>query len=233
MDLASRWRGSDQTSEGTVFIKDQNIAIGVENDNEYVYLTLQVADPARQRQISFRGLTVWFDYQGGEKRRFGVRYPVAGERTEERRSDAERTADTLRLFPENIPDEVEVIGPMEGEHHRMHLAETGGIDAKIENRSGTMKYFLRVPLMDNGSHLYGIGARTGMVIGLGLETAGFSGGGRGAGPRMGGGGPGGGMGGRGGRRGGRVSPGSEGGSASAPQPIEFWAKIHIAQTAGQ
>ncbi|HEV8539411.1 MAG TPA: hypothetical protein VGR15_10890 [Bacteroidota bacterium] len=225
-NLASRWHNADQEpSQVTdLYLKDHNIAIGMQNDEEYLYLTIDVGERVKQRQIVSLGLTVWFDYQGGDARRFGVRYPIREERLpfERRQPGSERMPDTSEIIPETSTDEIEIIGPEENKHRRLHLAETKGIAAKIENRSGTLTYSLKVPLMDNGEHEYGIGARAGSVIGLGIETGGFPPGERGGdepGMRM------------GGRRGSGRAPGSmpAGAFRSAREPIKFWGKVQLAK----
>ena len=218
-----------------MYIKDQGIAVGIQNDNEYLYLTVDIGDRMKQRQVMFRGLNIWCDYQGGEEKRFGIHYPVGMERPmmDRQRTDADEQPDTSVIFPETFPDDIEIIGPMEGEHHRMKIGETKGIDVKIENRNGTMVYLVKIPLMDNGQHVYGIGAKTGTVIGLGIETGGFMQARREGGEGMGEGG--GGMGGRGGfgrggggrRRGGGGASG--GGSRPQIEPTKFWTKVKLAE----
>lgn len=244
--LTSRWGTGNQepAQSGSFYVKDQNISVSVQNDAEYLSLTVGVGDRMKQRQIFFRGLTVWFDRKGGDEKRFGIQYPLAAEipRGAGRRPDAERAPDTSWAFPENIPTELEIFGPGEGEHHRMQMAETKGISVAIDHQAGTMFYTVKVPLMDNGEHLYGIGAAAGSAVGIGIESGGFTrpqgeeragegmgggtpGGGMGRG-RRGGGGGGGGGGGRG--YGGEGRGGGQEGPRSAPEPLKFWGTVILA-----
>jgi hypothetical protein len=229
INIGSRWGNNDvqQTEQRGIYVKDQNIVVDVLNDNEYLYLTVGVSDRIKQRQVAFQGLTIWFDYQGGDEKRFGIHYPVRAERPqyEGGQPDPERMRDTSWTFPENFSDELEILGPMEGEHHRMHMVEAKGIDAKIQNNSGTLVYSLKVPLLDNGQHSYAIGAKAGTAIGIGIETGTFIQGERGGVPRGGGGRGGrGGFGGRG--RGGEGMPSEE--FRASREPIKFWAKVQLA-----
>jgi hypothetical protein len=242
LQMSSHWRSGDQPlpQDSTMYVQDQGIAVGIQNDNEYLYLSVDIGDRMKQRQVIFRGLTVWFDYKGGEEKHFGVHYPVGMDRSmlEGRRQDTDERPDTSMIFPEKFSDDIEIVGPMEGEHHKMTIAETKGIDVKIENHEGTLVYLVKVPLMDNGQHAYGIGARPGTVVGVGIETGGFTQGGRGGGGQgmdEGGGSPGGGgRGGGGGFGGGRRRGGGGGGApqgSSRPQiePIKFWTKVKLAE----
>src|SRR4029453_12530608 len=46
------------------------------NDGQYLYLVLSTNDASVRRQIFRQGLIVWFDPGGGEKKHFGLKYPV-------------------------------------------------------------------------------------------------------------------------------------------------------------
>jgi hypothetical protein len=239
--LVSHQRPADRQfkPDQTFFLQDQKITVGVQNDNEYLYLQITVPDRRKQRQIAFQGLTVWLDYQGGDERRFGIHYPLPGDRPMfgERPGSGdgppERPAgediDTAALTPVTLSDEIEIIGPMAGEHHRLRMSETRGVLVKLDNSDGVMRYNVTVPLADNGDHLYGIGTHAGGMIGLGIESGGGTPGGRGGGPRMGGEGGrgmGGGMGGGYGRRGGGGR--AAGDEQGRPEPIKFWGKVQLA-----
>ena len=229
INIGSRW--GDHTLQLAerrgIYVKDQNIVVDVLNDDEYLYLTVGVSDRMKQRQIAFQGLTVWFDNHGGDKQRFGIRYPLRGERPldEGGRPELERMRDTSWTFPEILSDELEILGPIEDEHHRMHMAEAKGVDINIQNSNGTLVYSLKVPLTDNGQHAYAIGTGAGATIGLGIETGALmererSGGSRGSGGR-------GGRGGFGGRgRGGEGASPEE--FRASREPIKFWATVQLA-----
>jgi hypothetical protein len=52
------------------------VAVGVMNDDEFLYLRVRALDRGAQMQVLFGGLTVWFDPKGGDRKAFGIRYPV-------------------------------------------------------------------------------------------------------------------------------------------------------------
>jgi len=236
-ELGSRWTDNGTTGlQGNTFlVKSQNILIGLHNDNEYLYLTVTAGDRMKQRQIAVQGLTVWFDAKGGDDKRFGIHYPLGVMRPQIEGRGQDFMRDTSWDTAESLSDELDILGPADGEHHRMHMLEAKGVDVKMENREGTLIYSLKVPLMDNGGHAFAIGAKPGSVIGLGIETPEMSGvRNRGEGQESGGGGGRGrrGFGGRGDRGfgggGGRGDQGSPDGARGAREPIKFWGKVTLA-----
>jgi len=222
LELTSRWHtgAGEARTDSSVYLREQNLVVDIQNDNEYLYLSLATNDRLTQQQIVRFGLTVWFDYQGNEAKRFGIHYPVTDwlPAFGGRRQFPVRMPDTSWKFPENLPDDIEIFGPMKDEQHRMKMVETKGIDVKIKNRGGTMLYIVQIPLMDNGPHLYGIGTQPGATVGIGVETGGpFSGGrsqgfGRGFGGGM--------------RRSFGASPQ---GFGERREPLRVWFKVHLAK----
>ncbi|MFB0517581.1 MAG: hypothetical protein ACETWG_13410, partial [Candidatus Neomarinimicrobiota bacterium] len=50
--------------------------VGFMNDDAYLYISLRTGSQAAIRQVMVRGLIVWIDSKGGQKKRFGIRYPI-------------------------------------------------------------------------------------------------------------------------------------------------------------
>ncbi len=228
VELTSRWHTgrAESKTESAVYLKDENLIADFQNDSEYIYVSLATNDRFTQQQIVRSGLTVWFDYQGGKSKRFGIHYPINVWFTPygERHQFPGRNPDTSWTIPENLSDEIEIFGPMKDEQHRMRMEDTRGIDVKIENQNGTMYYVLQVPLMDNEQHLYGIGTHPGATIGIGVEAGSPFSRSR---PESFGRGFGGGFG------GGMRRPsfgGSREGFGERREPLKVWFKIHLAKT---
>lgn len=57
-------------------MEDKRTSVAVFNDSEYVYIGLVTADRDLQRLITRAGVTWWFDREGGDKKTFGVHYPI-------------------------------------------------------------------------------------------------------------------------------------------------------------
>lgn len=184
LEITSYWRdrevkidGDNKEWEGkTWIIKDlKNVLIGFMNDENYLYLSLTISDRVLQRQIVMRGLTVWFDRNGGNEKKFGVHYPLGMDSRDmpmERRSpiwDEEHERDTMPIFFEKFSDELDILTPTENEHHRMQMQETGGIDIALHFSQGLLVYEMKVPMVYKGPQPYGIGTTAGSVIGVGIE----------------------------------------------------------------
>jgi hypothetical protein len=217
--------------EGAVTqLDDVDAVVGLLNDGTHLYLCLASIDQGITRQVLGRGLTLWFDPEGGRTRVLGIRFPL-GQReqrppsgTPEERPDP----DAMLARIDEAEPEIEII--TEGDlATRMFLAQAVGIDLDVGLTKGALVYEAKIPLSSvEGS--YAIGARPGSEIGIGLTTPGIDREMmrermRGQGPP---GGPGGGMGG-GGRRGGMGGARPGGGRRpSIPEPLDVWATVSIA-----
>jgi len=79
-EIASRWGSGDPGFYARVVTStfdDKRLSGTIFNDSEYVFIGLRTNDRELQRLVLHEGLTWWFDREGGGKRSFGVRYPVA------------------------------------------------------------------------------------------------------------------------------------------------------------
>jgi hypothetical protein len=227
------WPGSLQPFEAAP------VAVQFLNDGEFLYMRLAASAASERRQILRQGFTVWFDPAGGTKKHFGVRYPVVERGTgsdEEGRGrfGGRRGGDhggDQGALPEPSPaDRIDVLGPGKDDARMLTRDHAQGVDAAVRQEQGELQYELRVPLVRDAGHPYGIEAVPGKPIGVGLETGrmqptSFGSGGRGGGFGGGMGGRGGGMGGRGGPRGGDRE------GYEAPKPIKGWGVVSIAAPA--
>jgi len=234
-EISSGWTNGDITVDGvntewknrTVFIEDADIVAGVANDYDFLYVVLMTSERTRQAQL-MRGVTMWFDTSGEEKKRFGIRFPLVmddmspmafhGDQEERRPSFDELEAEMTEL---------EVIGAG-GPVDRLPADGTSGIEVGLSRSDGAVVYELRVPLKAEGQYEFAVGSRVGEIIQIGLETPEFErpegSGGMGGGRGMGGGGgmP------RGGKGGGRGGHGGGHDGVEPPDPIKLWATVRLA-----
>ena len=261
----SRWMTSPVTVDGSPTdwpgplapFNDQPLSMAAVNDGESLYLVLTASDPAVRRQMLRRGLIVWFDSGGKDKKKFGVKFPIGvgfseGEFRGRRRggggggapapgSSTGDPGDSARQRPEeppiDPPNRLEVLGASKDDARSYTADQAPGIAVKVGQAEGLLAYELKVPLAPSEAHPYGVGAKPGQAISVGLETpklempegAGREGGrgggmgGGGGGGRIGGfGGGGGGMGRRGGGdRGGMERPAQE-------KPLSGWVEVQLA-----
>ena len=247
IDLKSHWRNRPVIIDGKnsewgnslVLLNDKETSIGILNDSDFIYIGLVTTNRNLRSQVVRRGMTFWFDVEGGKDEKFGVHYPLgfdAAPPSTEEGVDGENQPSMAQK--DLTSDDLEIEGPGKDDHHPMTFAEAGGIEAKYKVANGVLVYELKVPISEKSTSPFTVGAKSGTVIGVGAETSntknppksseGISGGGGGRGEGMGGEG-GGGYGGGGGRR--HRGSGEGGGkppSGGQGEPFTMWAKVQLA-----
>jgi len=248
--LESRWNEGQTTIDGIgaawrdtlAALDDKETFVGVLNDQDDLYVRLVTTNRDFEGQIIRQGLTFWFDRDGGEKKDFGVRFPLgigsSGERGESWRNGNEehayRREDSI-FVPVN---DLEILGPDQGEERRLTFAQVKGIDARFHTSRDTLTYTLKVPISSSGYLPYSIGTEPGAVVSVTLESSNVRTGGRSSeGSGEGGGRRGGGFGGRGGYGGGYGGRGGYGGggrsvSSGQTKPFSQYFKIQLAKQGG-
>ena len=123
---------------------DQPVSIQALNDGEFLYLRLTASDPAARMQIMRQGMTVWFDPQGGTKKKLGLRYPVVerGAASDDERGgfggrgggrgrrDRPEGADAASTSP---ADRVDILGPGKNDARSLTRDHLSGIDVAIRS----------------------------------------------------------------------------------------------------
>lgn len=239
-ELSSRWTAGQIQIDGSatewdtllVPIPSTQLLLGVANDDDNVYVCVEGPIRIFRQQIVGPGLTLWFERADGA--RTGVRYPIGmfsgGERISfsSTREDDPQNEDVVRA---ESPREFEIVGPGEGDRTRFSIAEGQGVQVRMAAAEGSMTYEMKIPLRASSTRPYAIGAAPGTMIKVGVESGRLpSMGPRSeegdSGRRPGGGGPPQGGRGRGDRSGGgRPGQGAE--RPERPQPIDFWANVHL------
>jgi hypothetical protein len=246
IELSSAWRdrevvvdGSDSDWQGaTTYIKGSNLALGIRNDNDYLYTCVIMMDRQMQMQMMASGFTVWFDPEGGKNRAFGIHFPLGMQGQQPPTALEGRTnPEEAQKLIEQSQRELEIIGPGKEERERIHLMQAHGINAKLGTNQEFLVYELKVPLRGSADHPYAIGMKDGQAVGIGFETAelnremmkeqfggmGRGGGGRGGPPTGGGEMP---PGGGGPPSGGPPGMGSPGGGR--PESLKLWTRVQLA-----
>ncbi len=216
------------------------------NDGQYLYVVLSATDEAVRRQIMRDGLIVWFDPSGGDRKHFGIKFPVGVSANDApgrggrgfRRPAGEPPRDPSSSDPSRHdqpafvepPNRLEVYGPQKDDAHSFVVDKAPGIAVKVGQVEEYFVYELRVPLARGAEEPYAIETKPGALVGLGLQTPKME---RPEGQRGGGMGGfgGGGMGGRGGRggggMGGRRGGDRSGGGFEPRKPLKLWATIQL------
>ena len=201
--LQSQWKDRDIRVDGgdgtgaawtqfVSFSKDSPFMVSLYNNQNFLYLSFRTSDQSARLQLLQRGLIVWFDADGGTKKRFGIQYPIGGlayglpggrgrgRGAPPRQDDGSGNDDPRVQGPDAMwteaeadgrLDNIEVLGPGKDDRRRLVLGKIEGIAAKIWSAEGTVTYQLQVPLRTSSELPYGIGSTApGSVIGLGLAT---------------------------------------------------------------
>ena len=181
-ERASAWRDHDIKIDGfdddwqglTAPAKGARLAGGFVNDGDWIYVCVQARDPLTRDQISGNGLIVWFDPDGGRKRTFGVRFPVAfpdnfagpPPRDRVQPIPGDQASPPRQLGGQ---DEVTILGPDKNDEHTVQIAHSGGIEARLALHMGALVYELKVPL-NRAEHPFAVGATPGSVVRVELQT---------------------------------------------------------------
>ena len=255
----SHWRTTDITVDGVptdwagplVSFNDQPVSIAAANDREFLFLILTTSEQSARMQIMRQGLVVWFDPSGGDKKHFGIKFPVGGGGPEGTRSGHRsyggappQGQDSSDDHPQKPPDaqneppnRLEIFGPGKDDVRSFTADKTPGIEVKVGQAEGLLTYELKVPLESNDAHPYALNAKPGSAIGVGIETpkmdtqegrgrgSGGGGYGGGGGGRGGGGFGGGGM---GGHHGGGGGGGGQRSGYQRPNPLHGWMTVQLA-----
>ncbi len=242
LELKSSWRDRDITIDGdardwrglTTYVEKGNIAVGVANDGEDLYLCLHTPTREVAGQILMRGLTVWFDPGGGRK--LGFRCPIGAEgmpRPAGEKMEREDMEDRILDMVGAAAGEVEVLGADDKVYGRFATADVQGLQIALGYTDGRIVYEIKLPLDKTEERPYALGVDWEKKVSIGFVTPevdmeamrasmddGPPDGVRGGGMR--GGGPGGGMpGGRpGGMRGGLM-----------PEAVDLWCTVDLARAA--
>ncbi len=170
-DIAIDGKTEDWTGH-LIIIGNERVSLGLLNDRDNLYVCLLAEDDFTRSQILMQGLTVWFDPQGGKKKRLGIKYPIGlppGERrTPGMGEDPEGPG--FDKLPEKLLTELEIIRPENDAPQKLNLAEAKGIELTAVSSAGLFAYELKIPLRRTGQHPIAVGAEPGKTIGLGIET---------------------------------------------------------------
>ena len=245
MQLTSKWSEHKiqidgdlkEWSDSTLFVQKDDIRCGVMNDNEFLYVCVISSKPNLGRQVMFRGMTVWFDPNGGEKKTLGIRFPIGmGGRdimTRPEADERDQRGNGVETMGRQALNEFEYVGPTDMDLQRVSRLQGQGVEMHLTTTPDRFVYQLRIPLAYSSAHPYSVESRPGAPIGVGFETntpqrpgpAAGGGEGRGDGGR-------GGQPGMGGGRGGRM-PGGAGPGGARPEmanvSFSIWTHVQLAE----
>jgi hypothetical protein len=169
---------SEEWEDMLMAMPDQNLAFGICNDDNAVYLCVTTTDRALQMRIMSGGLTVWFDGLGGKKKSLGIRYPVGGPggrgrgEMPPRQETTEEQRETLRQNRMKFQaSDLEIIGEDNEVLERLPVDNKENISARFNINEQTFVYELKVPIQNAGESRYAIPVAARKQISLGMEIS--------------------------------------------------------------
>lgn len=239
------------------YYEEERSAVGVQNDDEYLYVCISTADQSKIMKMIGMGVTVWLEPVDGKT--IGIRYPFQKDKTAmlrrpgnidlqtpqmmQQNQQQERGADNmLKQRVEQLMMEQRELLIVNEDNYSLYaypIDEKYGFQVAIGTEMGQIYYELRIPLALNDMAPIVFNAYANDIIELTFETNELdisekqenasrdSGNSTGGSGGRGGGGRGGGGGGRGG--GGGKGGGGMTGSGSSSDPFSITLKITLAE----
>jgi hypothetical protein len=204
--IAEEWQGA------LSFIEEEELFVGFLNDQNNLYVCLKAGDERSPARLMRQGLTVWFDPVGGNKKVFGIKYPLGGPPGGwNRQRMMDQPDDTQETRPRRLPDEMEILRSENESPEIMTLdqAKKQGLEVKASISEGAFVYELKIPLVISEGRTIAVGVRM-----QGRPTGGMGGGMSGGRGGMGG-GP------------GRMGGGRAGMIPDIPEPIKIRARVQL------
>jgi hypothetical protein len=219
--------------DATIDIVGPDVSVGVKNDNNYLYVGLITSNRATQLQMLALGCTAWFDVEGKKNKTIGIQFPVSG-LLQGRRFPAQENQEELQRMINLAQRQLVILGPGEGEQHRLSVQDAAGVEAHLGYVDGTLIYELKIPLQKNKAHVFAVNADMTKPIFVGFETGDLAAAMKGqpgvSSPSQSAGG-----GGSRGRSGGRSGGGGTGQGLGneMPEPLKHWVTVHLSNGSAQ
>ena len=157
------------------YLKDQNVALGVTNDDEYFYLCLTTADMGKVMPMFAGNFTVWIENEKDDNNTIGIRYPLHNIVNES----------SIMLNPEQFREkgrgmmisgmiqkqnEIRILNKDNFPVTVISTSDSSGLTARLGYNNDQFVYELRVPLKIDASNKYGINAQPGDKLDVKFET---------------------------------------------------------------
>ncbi len=207
------------------FDEDSRVRVSLMNDDDNLYIQLLTRNQTTKMLFLRAGFTVWLDDSGDTGKQFGLQFPLARQSQMRGRMSDHKARSGMEEMLEDSQYSLAILNGEGGTRQTMATTKAAemGIYVRLKMQQGYLIYELKIPLtVSADNNIIGVGFETGKIerrSGKGSSGGGGGGGGGGGRGRGGGGGKGGkNTGGQGGAHGG-----------GSQQPVEIWAKVHLAE----
>ena len=235
-------KANDWTKVPATFLPEQNAAIALSNDGQFLYVLFRTNDRRNARVIKMAGLTISLDPSGGKNQVFQIKFKGGPSRDQLGRPEPAGPN-----MPEELPQDLNTPDSREYQptftcaikdrisEKEIPVDGSEGPAVAFDTSLGFFTYEFRIPLIKDSIRYYGIDSRPGRSVGISLVWGDMSSMGprrEGEGMRVGmgdPGGPGGGMGAPRSGMGGGMMDGAK--RNRRPQPMkkqEVWLKATLA-----
>jgi hypothetical protein len=183
LEVKSTWSAAPVIVDGTgqgwsanfVPLGDPPILVSVENDQQYLYVTVRTSDPKVKSQIAFGGLTVWAEAPKATTGGMGVRFPMHRPGQGHGRPPESGEGESSKSPPVNSINEAstefELLGPTREDSLVVERDPNQPVQVAIGDDSGVLVYQVRLPLQPSDDHPVAVGAAAGAPVTVSLDTA--------------------------------------------------------------
>ena len=159
--------------DSLTYLKEYNLSIGIQHDNDNLYFCMTTNDRQLLRQIMIFGITVWFDPDAGTGKVFGIRYPLPRQAEESDRiphtgEDLNRARPGMNFSQQ--PQEAVIYEPGSKEGTLVSIIELADLCMRIGFEKNNFVYECKIPLRRKSASLYSIGIDSQDKISIGIET---------------------------------------------------------------
>jgi len=171
LELQSHWADQEIVIDGKntewqnrlTYFEKENIFLSIANDDSFLYLCFSTLNRELVRQISGRGLIVWFNLKNGDHEKWGIRYPMGmmpgdefegmGRMRRDASTDSLRQSIMADMF-NHAPSEMELLSDVKEGGTRIGIHEIQGLEIRTSLVDGLMTYELKVAIAGNEANLY-------------------------------------------------------------------------------
>ncbi len=185
--INSNWRNTEISIDGNVndwtgilnYFEDEKAAIGVSNDNDYIYFCLSTSDNAKIMKILRTGFTVWLDPQNSDGKTIGIQYPIkkifsgAKDRSKQQFGKEENREDNLKKRIDQFKieqNEILIVNEDKFPLNAIPIVNNNGLEVNINYEMHQFVYELKVPLANNNLSNVFIDVLPNEIIRVGFES---------------------------------------------------------------
>lgn len=186
-EINSIWKQSEITIDGNQsdwegklhYLSDQKSAIGIANDNDYLYLCLATNDTAKMFRFFSAGFTVWIESKNSDEK-LGIQYPMRpGEMTgmmqpRNRQNESERPDVKVRL--NEFKAQQSEIGIVNKDNFPLTvypLTNELGLNVDLGVQMGLLVYEMKIPLKKDLYGGHNLKSSPGDELTIGFESGDF------------------------------------------------------------